>query len=113
MKVVLEKNQTLFKEDQESFEMYYLEKGSLGIFQFRSGANHQVGTIYSGEVIGEMSFIDKQPRSATVVALTSCELVRIESEKFERQMKELPMWYQALVHTLLDRLRRTTKRVRV
>lgn len=113
MKVVLDKNQTLFTEGQESCEMYYLEKGSLGIFQFRSGANHQVGTIYSGEVIGEMSFIDKQPRSATVVALTECELVRIESAKFEKQMKEFPVWYQALVHTLLERLRRTTKRIRI
>lgn len=93
--------------------MFYLLSGTLGVFKVKGNKEQQIGTIYSGEVVGEMSFLDKEPRSASVKALTDCTLNIIPSEKFERALNAMPAWYKALVNTLLDRLRKANTRIRV
>ncbi len=109
----LEPEEYLIREGEESTQMYFLKSGTMAVFKRKGDATIQIGTIYSGEVVGEMSFLDKEPRSASVKAISDCELTCIPSEKFEKTLNALPAWYKALVHTLLDRLRRANSRIRV
>jgi CRP/FNR family cyclic AMP-dependent transcriptional regulator len=111
--VQVAKGETLIHEGEECTQMYYLQSGSMSVHKRTNDTEKQIGTIYAGEVVGEMSFLDKQPRCASVKAISDCELVIIPSDKFEKMFQELPVWYKALVHTLLDRLRRSNARVRV
>ena len=111
--VTIKKDTYLMREGEESSDMYYLQSGTLGIFKIKGNIEHQIGTIYSGEVVGEMSFLDKEPRSASVKALSECVLTQIPSEKFEKTLTTLPAWYKALVNTLLDRLRKANSRIRI
>lgn len=111
--IKLEKGEAVIHEGEESTQMYYLQSGSMSVHKRIGDSEKQIGTIYAGELVGEMSFLDKQPRSATVKAINECELVVIPAAKFEKMFKELPVWYRALVHTLLDRLRRANSRIRV
>jgi len=103
----------LLREGEESTEMYYLQSGTLAVFKRKGDQEHQIGTIISGELVGEMSFLDKHPRSATVQAMTESVLVIIPSEKLEGTMKELPKWFTALLHTLLERLRKANARIKI
>jgi CRP-like cAMP-binding protein len=103
----------LLHEGEESHQMYYLHSGTLAIFKRRGDAVQQIGTIYSGELVGEMSFLDQKPRSATVKALSECELIVIPIDKMDQLNRTLPSWYKALVSTLLDRLRRANARIRI
>lgn len=103
----------LIREGEKSSEMYFLQTGSMMVIKRKGNKEQQIGTIYSGELVGEMSFLDKAPRSASVKAITDCELIEIKSDKFEKSMEELPKWHQALLHTLLDRLRKANARIRV
>jgi CRP-like cAMP-binding protein len=109
----LEAGNYLMREGEESNEMYYLSSGTLGVFKRKGDAEQQIGTIYSGELVGEMSFIDGEPRSATVKALGDCELKVIPKDALQRYLGGQPKWYKALVQTLLDRLRRANSRVRI
>jgi CRP-like cAMP-binding protein len=109
----LEAGNYLMREGEESNEMYYLSSGTLGVFKRKGDAEQQIGTIYSGELVGEMSFIDGEPRSATVKALGECELKVIPKDALQRYLSGQPKWYKALVQTLLDRLRRANSRVRI
>ncbi len=109
----LEAGNYLMREGEESNEMYYLSSGTLGVFKRKGDAEQQIGTIYSGELVGEMSFIDGEPRSATVKALGDCELKVIPKDALQRYLSGQPKWYKALVQTLLDRLRRANSRVRI
>ncbi len=111
--VTLEKDQFLIHEGDKSTQMYYLVKGTMGVFKRKGDGLAQIGNILEGEIVGEMSFLDKAPRCASVRALVDCELIVIPHEKFEAFFKTQPVWYQALVHTLLDRLRRANARIRV
>lgn len=109
----LEMNDYLMREGEESNEMYYLTSGTLGVFKRKGDTEQQIGTIYSGELVGEMSFIDGEPRSATVKALGEAELKVIPKEALQKYLNGQPKWYKALVQTLLDRLRRANARVRI
>ncbi len=107
------KGDYLIREGEESSQMYFLQKGSMSVLKKVGDTEKQIGTIYAGEVVGEMSFLDKQPRCASVKAINDCELTVIPSAKFEKFFEELPVWYKALVHTLLERLRRANARIRI
>lgn len=107
------KGETLIHEGEESTSLYYLNVGTMAIYKRKGNSENQIGTVYSGEVIGEMSFLDNKPRSATVKAIGDCEVTVIPSHKFEKFQEGLPPWYTALVHTLTDRLRRANSRIKV
>lgn len=107
------KGDYLIREGEESTQMFFLQKGSMSVLKKIGDAEKQIGTIYAGEVVGEMSFLDKQPRCASVKAISECELVSIPSAKFEKFFNDLPVWYRALVSTLLERLRRANARIRI
>jgi len=109
----LKAGDVLLKEGDSSSNLYYLEQGTMGVFKTLENEYKQIGTIYAGELIGEMSFLDKLPRSATVSCLTDCVIVEIPSAKFEKIFASLPNWYQALIKTLLERMRKANQKVSI
>ncbi len=111
--IFLQPDEILLREGEESSVMYYLNQGSLAIFKRKGNGEQQIGTIYSGELVGEMSFLDKQPRSATVRAITECELVIIKGDKLEELLDKLPKWYRVLLVTLTERLRKANARIKI
>ena len=106
-------NQYLVREGEESTEMYYLQSGSLSVLKRKGDQEFQIGTIMTGELVGEMSFLDKHPRSASVKSLTDCVLVVIPLEKFESTLGTMPKWFGALLNTLTDRLRKANARMKI
>ncbi len=106
-------NEYLIREGEESTEMYYLQSGTLAVFKRKGDQEHQIGTIISGELVGEMSFLDKQPRSASVKAMSECVLVIIPLEKLEHTLDTMPKLFTALLYTLTDRLRKANARIRI
>jgi len=106
-------NDYLMREGEASTEMYYVQSGTLAVFKRKGGVEHQIGTIMTGELVGEMSFLDQQPRSASVKAMSDSVLVIVPLEKFESTMASLPKWFAALLHTLTDRLRKADARIRI
>jgi len=108
----LSPNEYLMREGEESTEMYYLQSGNLAVYKRKGDIEIQIGTISSGELVGEMSFLDKNPRSATVKAMTNSVLVVIPLEKLESTLATVPKWMDALLRTLTDRLRKANSKMR-
>lgn len=106
-------NEYLVREGEESTEMYYLQSGTLAVFKRKGDQEHQIGTIISGELVGEMSFLDKNPRSASVKAMSEAVLVVIPVDKLEHTLETLPKWFSALLNTLTERLRKANARIRI
>ena len=73
-----------------------------------------VARLGSGEVLGEMSFVDKAPPSATVRSAGSAEVLAIDKRRIEDRLGEnaafAGRFYKALAIFLADRLRATTRR---
>ena len=103
----------LLHEGDESAEMYFLQSGSLAIIKRKGDKVHQIGTIMAGELVGELSFLDKEPRSATVRAISESTLLVVPSDKLQGALDGQPKWFIVLMHTLTDRLRRANARIRI
>jgi CRP-like cAMP-binding protein len=108
----LKKGEALMKEGESSNSMYWLQSGTLRLFKKKGTGFIELGVVHAGEVIGEMSFLDSQPRSASVEALQPCDVVEIPRGKFEEFLGTQPSWMKSLVQTLVKRLRATSNRVR-
>lgn len=109
----VKKDDYLIREGQESTEMYYIQSGTLAVFKRKGIAEQQIGTVYSGELVGEMSFFDEEPRCASVKALSDCEVTAIPRDKLNMAMSKMPSWQTALITTLVSRLRKANTKIRV
>lgn len=76
-----------------------------------------VGTVahlHAGEILGEMSFVDRSPPSATVTATLPARVLQLEKAVIEARLGEnaafAARFYKALAVFLADRLRLTTLR---
>ena len=67
------------------------------------------GKIGPGAFFGEMSLLDGEPRSATVIADTAMRLLVISRRDFVTLLREVPSLTQQMLVTLCQRLRRAEK----
>ncbi len=66
---------------------------------------HVVGTAGRGSVLGEMALLDLRPRSATLIALTDCELISYASKQFRSILDEMPTDARAALEQRDERFR--------
>jgi CRP-like cAMP-binding protein len=110
--VKLAANQILVHEGEKSHCMYWLQQGQLVVTKRKLNEDVTLGHVYKGELVGEISFLDSEPRSATVKALTDCELIEIPQETIDAIFKTQPKWLEILVKTLAERLRKANARIK-
>jgi CRP/FNR family transcriptional regulator, cyclic AMP receptor protein len=97
----------IFSEKDESRFFYILKSGEVDVFK-NYGKPDQVllATIPGGgRVLGELSAIDNRDRSATAIARTQVDAVKISAETIRWQLQQCPSWFRAIVHDLAERLR--------
>jgi len=94
-------------------ELYVLLSGRADVRTTDYGP--PIGTLTRGEVIGEMSLVRDQPRSADVVATESTEYLVLDGGFLERLRRQYPriaaIVFLNLSRILSDRLERTTARL--
>ncbi len=99
--------EVLFKEGETAECVYIVRRGELHAYKGVGMEAIVLGTITSGEFVGEMAHINGEPRSATVRSLTDCELIEIPMGALDTVLFSKPAWSRALVSTLSSRLKRT------
>lgn len=98
-------------EGELSWGLYCVIDGILGVFMTNklTGENYDVGQIRSGGFFGEMSLVDDNPRSATVRALTHCQVFYISKDSFQaflgRSQDLKSRFYESCIKGLVGRLR--------
>ncbi|WP_156679810.1 Crp/Fnr family transcriptional regulator [Sphingomonas profundi] len=94
-------------------DLFFVVGGSLVVLR---ADNSRVATLNEGQVIGEMSFIDRTPPSVTVRADARTEVLMIPrnalEQRFEREPVFAARFYRAIAFVLSERLRRTTAALR-
>lgn len=65
----------------------------------------RLATLGPGDVVGELSLIDGEPRSATVRAVTALEVLEISGEDLNRLLRKAPGVRRKLLEALAERLR--------
>lgn len=75
----------------------------------------QLARLGSGEIVGEISFVDARPPSATVIASGEVQVLRIDRAVLRARLESDPpfaaRFYRAIAMFLADRLRGTVVRL--
>lgn len=103
--------ETLIREGVESPSLFIVLEGEVDVMVEGVG---RVASLGSGEILGEMSFVDNAPPSATVVAQSSAKVLVLPKSRVEDRLVREPAFaarfYRALAIFLADRLRGTVQR---
>jgi CRP/FNR family cyclic AMP-dependent transcriptional regulator len=104
--------QVLIREGQKIDAVYIILEGEMTVEVAGLGRIARLG---SGEIVGEISFVDTRPPSATVAALGEVRVLRLEREvllaRIETDKAFAARFYRAIAIFLADRLRDTVVRL--
>jgi hypothetical protein len=76
--LTFERGDVIIRQGQPGNSLYMLTSGKVRAFVKRDGKNVPVADLSEGAFFGEGSILTGKPRSATVAALTSCELLELD-----------------------------------
>nr|CAA6825109.1 MAG: cAMP-binding proteins - catabolite gene activator and regulatory subunit of cAMP-dependent protein kinases [uncultured Thiotrichaceae bacterium] len=100
----------LIRQGEGISSIYILLNGYLQVSAQGLGL---LATLGVGEIVGEMSFVDSAPPSATVTASGDCLVFQLSKDDLQRKLNQDPSFgqrfYRALAIFLADRLRSTVK----
>lgn len=102
----------IFREGAPSESMYVIQKGSVAIRKVKGNAYIDLCRIYHNEVVGELAFFDRQPRSAAAIALTEVEALEIRFESLDEIYSKIPPYFKTIMSCVADRLRKANETVR-
>ena len=107
------KNTIIFNEGAPCSELYIVEEGKLKIFsQNPNGKEVILNFQGAGDYFGELSLLDGQPRSATVMTVTNVELGAISQRDFKTFLAENHEIAFELMTELTRRVRDLTDNVK-
>jgi len=102
----------LVVQRQRLDSLFVVLTGSLGVVL---GNGERVARLLAGDIVGEMSFVDSRPPSATVVADEDCWVLDIRRSEIADKLSEdegfAARFYRAIAVFLSLRLRDTTSRL--
>jgi CRP/FNR family cyclic AMP-dependent transcriptional regulator len=106
--VRLTSGEILFRAGASDDGCYRVEEGLLKVtIVSGSGAERILTFLGPGAIVGELSIIDGQPRSATVVAVRDAKVSFLSRANFEAFAEKHSEVYKSLVRLLAQRLRET------
>ena len=80
-------NEVIIKEGKDPDALYFVLEGVVGIYVSSLG-DEQLTVLGPGEILGEMSFLEDRPASASVVTLENSLLLALPRDKLQAKLKE-------------------------
>lgn len=108
----IKKGELVFAEGDTSSSMYFVKVGMIRIYKKKGDSDIEIDTIRAGSILGELAFLDGNPRSASAEALTDCELAEISASIFHSVLVKMPDWLKILLRTVVSRLRAASTRIK-
>ena len=105
--------ETIIEENALGQALYLIQSGKVGIFKGEGESIEEIATLGAGQLFGEMSLIENELTSASVVAAEPTVLLVIRRKDFEDLMefnKDIALKiFRTFCNTLSERLRRTSQ----
>jgi CRP-like cAMP-binding protein/Fe-S-cluster-containing hydrogenase component 2/thioredoxin reductase len=95
----------LFKEGDQPDGLYLIRRGSVMISRTIAGREVVLSYLSAGNYVGEMALLTETPRTATVKAAVTTEVVVLNADTFKRVLARNPKWREEMEARFLDRMR--------
>lgn len=110
--VEMDAGEVLMQEGTPGGSLYLLLEGEFEVTKRSGQQDVQIALRGAGEVFGEISILDRAPRSATLTATRPSSLLELSQEAFEDVIQNSPQAALALLGTITSRLRNTEAMLR-
>jgi CRP-like cAMP-binding protein len=105
--------EVIIEENALGQALYLIEQGEVKVIKGEGAEQHQLARLGRGELFGEMSLVENELTSASVVAATDVELLVVHRPEFEELLEQdqglALKVYKSFCRTLSERLRKTTE----
>ena len=113
----LSSNSVLVREDDPSETIFFIADGLFEVYVFADPTSKlEVGQLGPGDVIGEISWLDRKPISASVRAIETGAVMALSTALLERKLAEDPgfaaRFFRGIATLTAGRLRKTTADLR-
>jgi len=99
----------LTREGQDGGLMFVIVEGTADVVTGAERSNGSrrkvIGHLKAGDVVGELSLIDGQARSASVIATSPVHVLEINRDDFQKLVHRSPKFVKALLRSLSIRVR--------
>jgi AAA family ATP:ADP antiporter len=92
---------TIIKENEPGDSFYVILSGTVKVQR----GGREIALLKEKDYFGEMALLDYETRSATLIAATDCELLKLNREDFHELLEEHPGLSREIIRTLARRLR--------
>ena len=97
----------IFKENDEGNEMFIIIQGIVEIRKSTGQSSNKIlTTLQKGDMFGEMAIIEKQPRSASAVAVQPTRVLVLNEKLYENMIGSNPDFARKMNKVLSERIRR-------
>jgi CRP-like cAMP-binding protein len=104
----LQEKHALFRKGDEGTALYIIKRGKIKIVLPSKVGEEVILTIFSeGDFLGEMSLLDKKPRSADGIAMEECEVYVLSRSDFLSFLQKNENAIKCVLSSLSERLRKT------
>lgn len=93
-------------------ELFLIQRGRVHVLlPLEGGKVHHLGTLCQGDYFGDMAFLDREPRTADVVAAVPTDLYVLSRQRFDELVRRNPAMggrvFEQLAYAISKRLRAT------
>ena len=92
--------------------LYIIQKGAVSIRVAKDRAFVELAKVSAGEVIGELAFFDRKPRSASAVVLIDAEILEVPFDSLEKIYASVPGYMKTIMGSIVDRLRHANETIK-
>ncbi|MEI7637062.1 MAG: cyclic nucleotide-binding domain-containing protein [Syntrophus sp. (in: bacteria)] len=103
--------QVIFEEGTYGDWIYVIDDGAVEIFKTVEGQKVIVGVLKEGEILGELAYIAKIPRTASAMAVGRTVIGIIDRNFFDHEFNKLSADFQKMIKMVAIRLKIATETI--
>jgi len=103
--------QVIVKEGAFGEGTYVVLSGKVSISKKVGEENVGIAELQQNDVFGEISFIDRESRSASVTAVGEVQVGLLDKDFLENEINKTSSEFRGILKALAERLRKTTQEV--
>lgn len=108
--VPLRAGETLFRQGTQSYSIYLIKSGQVEVrTRAPGGGEIRLAILGPHQFFGEVAFLTRVPRTATIRAVADCELIKLDEQELGRLLKDHPQLKSVLERYHLDRVMATAE----
>ena len=83
-------NEMIFCEYEPGNEFYFIQTGRVKIVKLINEREKIIDVLHDGDVFGEMSILEQEPRSATAIAIDQVKVLKFHRDNFDTLLQGNP-----------------------